>query len=115
MVSQDGDELATQIPEVKQVKIASSFNEFREFIQHNTPCVLSQDSIYSFQDILSESWLREHAGQSQVCLRKSQTQVTTYIFLYASIAMMHIFHTKNRPRCYSKLAKDLISPLAKSN
>ena len=71
MVSQGEDEFATQTPKVKQVKIASSFNEFREFIQNNTPCVLSQDSIYSFQDILDESWLREHAGKSQVCLRKS--------------------------------------------
>ena len=73
MVSQGEDEVAAQTPKVKQVKIASSFNEFREFIQNNTPCVLSQDSIYSFQDILDESWLREHAGQSQVCLRKSPT------------------------------------------
>ena len=73
MVSADEDDLATHTYNVKQVKIASSFNEFREFIQHNTPCVLSQDSIYSFQDILGESWLREHAGQSQVCLRKSPT------------------------------------------
>ena len=33
---------------------------------------LKIQSIHS-QDILDESWLREHAGQSQVCLRKSPT------------------------------------------
>ena len=73
MVSTDEGNLANHASKVKQVKVASSFNEFREFIQHNTPCVLSQNSIYSFQDILDESWLRDHAGKSQVCLRKSPT------------------------------------------
>ena len=73
MESADEDDLAIRTSKLKQVKFASSFIEFREFIQDDTPCVLSQDSIYSFQDILDESWLREHAGKSQVCLRKSPT------------------------------------------
>ena len=73
MISADEGDLAIRTSKIKQVKVASSFIEFREFIQGDTPCVLSQDSIYSFQDILDESWLSEHAGKSQVCLRDSPT------------------------------------------
>ena len=42
MISADEDDLAIRTSEVKQVKVASSFIEFREFIQDDTPCVLSQ-------------------------------------------------------------------------
>ena len=73
MVSPNQSRLATQTSTLEEVKVALSFNEFREYIQQNIPCVYSQDSVYEFQDVLDESWLREHAGQSKVCFRRSPT------------------------------------------
>ena len=43
------DDLAIRTSKVKHVKV-SSFIEFREFIQDDTPCVLCTN--HSFQDIL---------------------------------------------------------------
>ena len=73
MVSPSEDGFVGQTSMPKQVRIVSSFAEFRESIQQNTPCVYSQDSIYTFQEILDEPWLRKHAGQSKVGLRRSPT------------------------------------------
>ena len=71
MVSSDGGEASDGKFELQHVKVVSTLTEFRECMQQSIPCVYSHDSIYSFQDILNESWLREHAGQSEVCFRSS--------------------------------------------
>ena len=55
------------------VQVVTSFEEFRRFMQRDTPCVYSGSSLYSFQDKLCEPWLRKHAGQSKVCVRRSPT------------------------------------------
>ena len=58
---------------VPQVRAVSSLTEFRECIQHQTPCVYKKGPLFSFQALFDGAWLREHAGQSTVSFRTSPT------------------------------------------
>ena len=71
MVSPGAEGFAEDFSTLKQVNVASTFTEFRNCIQQTTPGVYTKEPVYSFQNMLNESWLRENVGKSQVGLRKS--------------------------------------------
>ena len=73
MASSNSGGLAGSVPGLKPVRIATSLDEFHEAIEKNTPCVYSNEAVFSFQKMLDEPWLRSHAGESKVCMRASPT------------------------------------------